>query len=119
VSIQKVIKKRASRRVFRVRNHLKKVSRFHKLRVCVFRSNRTIYAQIIDDKEGRTLLSLSSAQLSSGGDKVAHAKRVGIELGKRAVEQSITDVYFDRGGYLYHGRVKALADGLRESGLQF
>jgi len=90
------------------------------MRVSVFRSNRFISAQIIDDAQQKTVLSLSSMQLEAAqGDKSAIAKLVGIELGKQAIAQNISEVMFDRGSYLYHGRVKALADGLRESGVQF
>ena len=118
--MQKKITKRGERRAFRVRNNLRLINRECRLRITVFRSNRFITAQIIDDAQQKTLLSLSSRQLTGAeGDKSAVAKLVGIELGKRAVEQNITSVLFDRGSYLYHGRVKALADGLREGGLQF
>jgi len=120
VSIQKKITKRANRRAFRVRNQLRLINREARVRVSVFRSNRYISAQIIDDAQQKTLLSLCSSQLSGAeGDKSTVAKLVGIELGKRALEHNINTVMFDRGSYLYHGRVKALADGLRESGLQF
>lgn len=120
MSIQKKIAKRASRRAFRVRNNLRLINREGRLRVTVFRSNRGISAQIIDDAQQKTVLSLSSKQLGAiTGDKSTVAKMVGIELGKRALEKNISAVMFDRGSYLYHGRVKALADGLRESGLQF
>ncbi len=93
-------------------------------RLCVFRSNKYIYAQIIDDVEGVTLVSASSmepelkADFPNGSNKEA-AKAVGQLIGKKAVEKGISKVVFDRGGYLYHGRVKELADGARESGLQF
>ena len=86
------------------------------------RVNRTlnhIYAQIIDDSTGRTLVSESSVRLKIKGGDVAAAKVVGKSLGERAKEQSIGCVCFDRGGRLYHGRVKALADAAREAGLQF
>ena len=120
MSIQKKIAKRTSRRAFRVRNQLRLINREGRLRVTVFRSNRAISAQIIDDSQQRTVLSLCSKQLiNASGDKSAIAKLVGIELAKRAVEQNISAVMFDRGSYLYHGRVKSLADGLREGGLQF
>ena len=79
-----------------------------------------IYVQIIDDNAHKTLLGFSSLNLSTkAGDKKAVAKLVGMELGKLAVEKNIENVFFDRGLYLYHGRVQALADGLRESGLKF
>ncbi len=94
-------------------------------RLAVFRSNRHIYAQIIDDDLGRTLVAASSlekdvAQLvPEGGGKRGVAQAVGKLIGARAKEKGISKVAFDRGGYLYHGRVKALADGARESGLEF
>lgn len=120
MSLQKRVAKRAHRRAFRVRNKLRVINREGRLRVTVFRSNRFISVQIIDDAAQKTVLSFSSQQLTAvEGDKSAVAKLVGIELGKRAVAQNIGEVVFDRGGYLYHGRVKALADGLREGGLQF
>ncbi len=95
-------------------------SRATKPRVTVFRSLTNIYAQIVEDSTGKTLLSGSSLNLkSASGDKKAIARAVGLELGKRAVEQSVDQIFFDRGAYRYHGRIKALADGLRESGLKF
>lgn len=118
MSLQKKITRRTKRRVFRVRNRF--VSRGEKLRVTVFRSLNHIYAQIIDDKAGVTLVSASSAAIKGlKGDKKEVAKQVGMTLGKLAVEKNIGDVFFDRGRYLYHGRVRALADGLREGGLKF
>lgn len=89
-------------------------------RLNVFRSNTHIYAQIIDDVAGVTLASASSLQLKlENGSNVAAAKLVGLEIGKVAVAKNIKNVVFDRGGYLYHGRVKAVAEGAREAGLQF
>ena len=92
-----------------------------RLRVSVFRSNKHIFAQIIDDKAQRTLVSCSSLDIKaeSGDDKTMIARKVGLELGQKAINDSIKDVKFDRGSFLYHGRVKALAEGLRESGLNF
>ena len=91
-------------------------------RLCVYRSTKNIYAQVIDDVNGTTLASASSLDkdlaLSYGGNKEA-AKAVGEKLGKVAAAAGIKTVCFDRGGYLYHGRVKELADGAREAGLQF
>jgi large subunit ribosomal protein L18 len=118
VSLQKKIKLRAQRRAFRVKNRLE--SWGQKPRVSVFRSLKHIYAQIIDDSGHVTLASFSSLSLKDNeGDKKAIAKKVGIELGKLAASKAIKDVFFDRGRYLYHGRVRALADGLREGGLNF
>ena len=88
-------------------------------RLCVFRSLKAIYAQVIDDSEGKTLVAASSAETSEDGPKTAASAAVGKLLAERAAAQGITRVVFDRGGYKYHGRVKALADGAREGGLQF
>ena len=91
-------------------------------RLNVFRSNSNIFAQIIDDSEGKTLVSASSIDkelsLENGGN-VEAAAEVGELIAKRAKEAKITNVVFDRGGYLYHGRIKALADAARENGLEF
>ncbi|MGD8718250.1 MAG: 50S ribosomal protein L18 [Candidatus Zixiibacteriota bacterium] len=92
-------------------------------RVCVFRSLRHIYAQVVDDYAGKTLAAVSS--LDPGlrgkvdGGNVAGAATVGEELAKKATAAGITEVVFDRGGYRYHGRIKALADGARKGGLKF
>jgi large subunit ribosomal protein L18 len=89
-------------------------------RLTVFRSNRGIYAQVIDDLAGRTLASASSAELKEQGlNKVEQAEKVGELLGARAKERNIERVVFDRGSYLYHGRVRALAEGARKGGIQF
>ena len=93
-------------------------------RLCVFRSSKNIYAQIIDDVNGKTLVAASSldkdikAECEYGGNK-AVAKLVGEKVGKAALEAGIKVVCFDRGGYLYHGRVQELADGARSAGLEF
>lgn len=90
-------------------------------RLNVFRSNKHIYAQIIDDVNGVTLASASTMDKGfdgNGGNKDA-ARKVGQAIGKLAMDKNITEVVFDRGGYLYHGRVQELADGARESGLKF
>jgi large subunit ribosomal protein L18 len=88
-------------------------------RLAVFRSNRHIYAQIIDDVAGRTLAAATSTALPGEGDKRDDAKRVGSELARRAKQAGVSAVVFDRGGYRYHGRVQALADAVREGGLDF
>ncbi len=90
-------------------------------RLSVFRSNKDIYVQVIDDLGGQTLVAASSREkgVASKGTKIEKSKSVGMELAKRAIEKGISQVVFDRGGYLYHGRVKALADGAREGGLKF
>lgn len=90
-------------------------------RLDVFRSNANIYAQIIDDENGVTLLSASTLDKEFegyGGNKEA-AKAVGTMIAKKALEKGITEVVFDRGGYVYHGRVQALAEAAREGGLKF
>lgn len=89
-------------------------------RLCVFRSLANIYAQIIDDTCGKTLVSASSVEkdFGYGGNKDA-AKKVGELVAKRALEKGISEVVFDRGGYIFHGRVKELADSAREAGLKF
>ena len=87
-------------------------------RLAVYRSNRHIYAQLIDDVGARTLASASDAEVRAEGDKTSRAKAVGELLAKRARDAGIDRVVFDRGGRLYHGRVAALADGAREGGLR-
>ena len=115
---QRKIQKRTVRRTHRVKN--KQVSWGVLPRISVFRSLNQIYAQIIDDSTGSTLVSFSSLALKNKkANKVTKAKEVGLQLGKLAIDKSLDKVFFDRGQYLYHGRVKALAEGLRESGLKF
>lgn len=87
-------------------------------RMSVFRSNKGIYVQVIDDLAGVTLAAASSKGLE-GGTKTEVAAKVGKEIAKKAQEKGITEVVFDRNGYLYHGRVKSLADAAREGGLKF
>lgn len=92
-------------------------------RVCVFRSLRHIYAQVIDDRARRTLAAASSLDAALrgkvDGGNVGGAEAVGEELARKAIARGITQVVFDRGGYKYHGRVKALAEGARKGGLRF
>lgn len=91
-------------------------------RLSVFRSNTNIYAQVIDDVRGVTVASASSLELSEDkreNTNIADAAEVGKKVAERAKEAGVTKVVFDRNGYLYHGKVKALADGAREGGLQF
>jgi large subunit ribosomal protein L18 len=87
-------------------------------RLNVYRSLNNIYAQVIDDQKGETLVSASSIKMKTGGN-VAAAKEIGKTVAELAVQQGIKKVVFDRGGYLYHGRVKALADAARAAGLEF
>jgi large subunit ribosomal protein L18 len=91
-------------------------------RLSVFRSNTEIYAQLIDDKEGKTLASASSRDkdiVAQKGTKVEKSKLVGAAIARKASDLGLLDVIFDRSGYLYHGRVKAVAEGAREGGLKF
>ena len=93
-------------------------------RLCVYRSLGHIYAQLIDDKTGKTLVSASSVDQETkknlkGGGNIAAAKVIGKAVAERAKAAGVVKVVFDRGGYKYHGRVKALADAAREAGLQF
>ena len=111
------------RRKQRVRSQIAKKAG-GRVRLSVFRSNLHIYAQLIDDANGRTLAAASSLekelreQLKHGGN-VEAAKRIGALIAERAKAAGVSEVVFDRGGYLYHGRVKALADAAREGGLSF
>jgi large subunit ribosomal protein L18 len=88
-------------------------------RLSVFRSNKDIYAQLVNDLTGTTLAAASSRSLTDKGPKIEKSKLVGKAIAEKAVSLGITKVTFDRGGYLYHGRVKSLAEGAREGGLQF
>ncbi|MDY6062797.1 MAG: 50S ribosomal protein L18 [Erysipelotrichaceae bacterium] len=89
-------------------------------RLSVFRSNAHIHCQIIDDVAGKTLVSCSTVELkSANGGNISAAVEVGKEIAKRALANNIETVVFDRGGYLYHGRIKALAEAAREAGLKF
>lgn len=88
-------------------------------RLCVFRSNKHIYAQLIDDEKGKTLISAKDAEIKKKGKKTELALEVGKLLAKKAIEKKIEKIVFDRAGYKYHGRVKSLADGARQGGLKF
>jgi len=108
------------RRAQRVRTHLKKVAN-GRPRLSIFRSAKNIYAQVIDDERGVTLAAASSLEGEKkikGSDKDAAAK-VGALVAQRAIEKGVKDVVFDRGGHIFHGRIKALADAAREAGLNF
>jgi large subunit ribosomal protein L18 len=114
-----------SRKVRHLRVRKKVAGTAQKPRLCVFRSNLHIYAQLIDDTAGKTLAQAGTVepslreQITGTGGNVAAASVVGRIVAERAKEQGITDVVFDRGGYLYHGRVAALAAAAREAGLNF
>ena len=106
----------------RLRNHI--VGTAQRPRLCVFRSNNHMYAQIIDDTIGNTLVSASTLQKDvkaelENTDDVKAAAYLGTVIGKKAVAAGIESVVFDRGGYIYHGKIKALADAAREAGLEF
>lgn len=106
------------RRHARVRN--KVAGTADRPRLNVFRSNAHIHCQLIDDVKGVTLVSANSVELKlENGSNIAAAQAVGTELANRALKANIKNVVFDRGGYLYHGRVKALADAARTAGLEF
>jgi large subunit ribosomal protein L18 len=117
------VKDRTLRRKATVRRAIK-LGAAGKARLSVFRSSKHIYAQVIDDVAGATLIAACSREEAAqtkkaAAGKTSMAKAVGMLLAERAKEKGIGAVSFDRGGYLYHGRVKALADGAREGGLQF
>lgn len=88
-------------------------------RLCIFKSAKHIYASLVDDTIGKTLLTASSLQLDEKLNGVDMAKKVGQQLAKKALEAKMDAVVFDRNGFVYHGRVKSLADGAREGGLNF
>ena len=108
----------AARRAQRTRTRLKALSN-GRPRLSVFRSNKNIYAQVIDDGQGVTLAAASSLEGDEKGADKDAAAQVGKLVAERAIEKGVKDVVFDRGGYIYHGRVKALADAAREAGLNF
>lgn len=111
--------KRRTRRRYKIRKTVQGTAQ--RPRLVVFRSNSSIYAQLIDDAQGFTLAAASSRAIA-GGSKTVNAdlsKQTGAALAEQAKQKGITSVVFDRNGYLYHGRVKALAEGAREGGLQF
>ncbi|MEG0074999.1 MAG: 50S ribosomal protein L18 [Eubacterium sp.] len=120
--------KKVNKNAIRLKRHLRVRNKIEgtieRPRLNVFRSNKNIYAQIIDDTKGVTLVSASSIdtdlkdQIKNGGDKTA-AKTVGGAIAKKALAAGIDNVVFDRGGYVYTGRIKELADGAREAGLKF
>ena len=112
-------KKTRMKRHFRVRNRLSGTA--ERPRLSVFRSLAHIYAQIIDDEKGITIVAASSVEkdFEGYGGNIAGAKKVGAAIAKKALEKGISEVVFDRGGYIYHGRIAALAEAAREGGLKF
>ena len=113
----------SDRKKYRVRNKLKKVSGLNRFRVSVFRSSKNISAQIIDDSKNVTLLSASSIEKDikslNKNNKIELSKMVAEKLAKKALAKKITKIYFDRGIYKYHGRVKIFAETLRKNGMEF
>ena len=111
------------RKKFRVKNKIKKVAKSNRFRLCVSRSSKNISAQVIDDNNKKTLFSASSVQKDIKNLKVKNktdlSKAVAERLANIAKEKKITKVYFDRGGYKYHGRVKIFAEALRKNGMDF
>lgn len=121
--MQRAIDRSAIRRRIRYRVRKKIVGTAQRPRIAVFRSSKHIYAQVIDDGAGRTLAQASTADKEirgkiSGGGNIAAATAVGETIAERLKSSGIESVVFDRGGYLYHGRVKALADGIRSAGVK-
>ncbi len=114
-----IITARKERRANRTRRRLRRPVDTDRLRLSVFRSAKHIYAQVIDDNSGRTLAEANSKGLGLSGNKKEQASAVGKALAERAKAAGVTSVIFDRGAFRYHGRVKALADGAREGGLEF
>jgi large subunit ribosomal protein L18 len=104
------------RRQFRTRNKVKASGR---VRVSVYRSNKYISAQLIDDTKHVTLVGVSDKELKTKGTKTEKAKALGLLLAEKAKAKKVTKVVFDRGSYAYHGRVKSVAEGLREGGMEF
>jgi len=123
VPVRKLSKDQQRRRVH-ARVRMKVSGTPERPRLCIYRSSGHIYTQVIDDRSGRTLVSASSVDKETkknvkGGGNIASAKAIGKAIADRAKAVGISKVVFDRGGYKYHGRVKALADAAREAGLQF
>ncbi len=105
-----------TRRQLRTRNKIKSMGR---PRVSVFRSNKYIFAQLIDDTKNVTVIGVSEKNIKTTGTKSERAKALGIVLAEKAKAKKITKIVFDRGSYAYHGRVKNVAEGLREGGMEF
>jgi large subunit ribosomal protein L18 len=118
VSILRKIKNRTNRRESRIRKRIRLNYANNKLRISVFRSLNHIYAQAIDDSKNCTVASSSSMDIKEVGNKSFISKKVGIALAQKLKTQGIDEVIFDRGSYMYHGRVASLADGLRDGGLK-
>ncbi len=107
------------RRAYRTRRRIRRPVETGRLRLSVFRSAKHIYAQVIDDNEGLTVAEANTVALDLTGNKTELARQVGKILAERALEAGVERIVFDRGSYRYHGRIKALAEGAREGGLDF
>ena len=110
-----------TQRRFRIRKRVRKSVQgtTERPRLSVFKSNKAIYAQLIDDLKGHTLAASSSKEIGKEGVTIEVSKEVGKKLAEKAKASGVESIVFDRGGYIYHGRVKALAEGAREGGLKF
>ena len=119
----KINKKSSAKTVKRIKNKArirKKVEgSVERPRLAVYRSGRHVYAQIVDDIAGKTIVSFSTLEGKINSKNIDAAKKVGAEIAKRALSKNIKSVVFDRSGYVFHGRIKAVADGAREAGLSF
>jgi large subunit ribosomal protein L18 len=109
--------KRRQKIKWRIRKNVKGTA--DRPRLAIFRSNTGIYAQLIDDLAGKTLAAASCLELGLKTLNIANSKQVGSAIGKKALDAGVSAIVFDRSGYLYHGNIKALADGAREAGLNF
>ena len=120
MSVSIGLQRRKQRRVWRVRNRVRR-SAFGKFRLTVFRSNKHIYAQVIDDERGVTVASACTLELGvvGNGGNAESARIIGANVAERSLAVGVSEVVFDRGGYKYHGRLAALADGARGAGLNF
>ena len=110
----------SDRKKFRVKSKVKKVAGLDRLRLCIYRSTKNISAQIIDNTNNKTLVSATSMKKNAENKKKGDMSvQVGEILAKKALEKKITKIYFDRGSYRYHGRIKVFAETLRENGMEF
>jgi len=117
--MKKTIKKTQARKTRQYRVRAKIAGTAARPRLNVFKSNKAIYAQIINDDAGKTVASSNTLVLKLNGNNIEDAKKVGADVASKAIAAGVTEVVFDRGGNVYHGKVKALADAAREAGLKF
>lgn len=113
----KTLKEKRQKKHLRIRSKISGTP--ERPRLNVFKSNAAIYAQVIDDVNGKTLVSASTLTLKLKGNNIENSKQVGKKIGELAKKAGITTIVFDRGGYIYHGKVKALADEVRKAGIKF